>query len=213
MTRAQQRTIETLRQRVETFFADDSSGHDWWHTHRVWRMAERLAAIEGADLYIVALAALAHDLEDHKLDATPRIRQWLTEAGVDGETVETVYDLCTRVSFKGAGVPDDMPTLEGRVVQDADRLDAIGAIGIARTFAYGGSRGRALHDPNEAVTLHEDFSAYQKKGGSSLNHFFEKMLLLHDRLHTGSARAIGKARHDYVREYVARFLAEWEAHD
>ncbi|NJK46157.1 MAG: phosphohydrolase, partial [Pleurocapsa sp. SU_196_0] len=127
--------------------------------------------------------------------------------------IETVYDLCARVSFKGAGVADDMPTLEGRVVQDADRLDAIGAIGIARTFAFGGAKGRAMHDPQEASELHQDFEAYKSKNGSSLNHFFEKLLLLRDRLHTQSAQAIALKRHAYMEGFVQQFLAEWDAHD
>jgi uncharacterized protein len=211
VTESQQRHLTDLRHRVRSFFANDSSGHDWWHTHRVHEMARRLARIEGADPYIVSLAALAHDLEDHKLDAQPRIRAWLEDIGVDATTIQIVHDLCTRVSFKGAGVPDDMPTLEGRCVQDADRLDAIGAIGIARTFAFGGSKGRALHDPEERPEAHGSFEAYKSKSGSSLNHFFEKLLLLKDRLHTPSARAIAQERHAYMEGFVRRFLDEWDA--
>jgi uncharacterized protein len=205
--------LTNLQNRVQLFFSNDASGHDWWHTKRVHDLALRLSRLEGANEYVVALGALAHDLEDHKLDTTPRIRTWLEEIGVDAETIETVYDLCARVSFKGAGVADDMPTLEGRVVQDADRLDAIGAIGIARTFAFGGAKGRAMHDPRETSELHQDFEAYRSKNGSSLNHFFEKLLLLKDRLHTESARAVAEARHAYMEGFVQRFLAEWDARD
>jgi uncharacterized protein len=211
VTDTQQRHLTALETRVRGFFQHDSSGHDWWHTHRVHEMAKRLARLEGADPYIVSLSALCHDLEDHKLDDTPRIRDWLEDIGVDFDTINTVYDLCARVSFKGAHVPDDMPSLEGRCVQDADRLDAIGAIGIARTFAFGGSRGRPLHDPDETVELHADFEAYKSKSGSSLNHFHEKLLLLKDRLHTPSARAIAQERHAFMEAFVHRFLEEWNA--
>ena len=171
VTEIQQQHIAALRQAVETFFSADSSGHDWPHVNRVWRMAARLARLEGADSYITELAALAHDLEDHKLDSTPRIRQWLEGIGVEDSAVNAVYEICMAVSFKGAGVPDDMPSLEGRCVQDADRLDALGAIGIARTFAFGGSRGRALYDPTDAGTLHDSFEAYKSKSTGSLTIF------------------------------------------
>ena len=144
MNETERQHIAALQQAVESFFSADSSGHDWPHVRRVWQMSARLAQLEGADQYVTQLAALAHDLEDHKLDATPRIRDWLERIGVETNTVNLVYDICSSVSFKGAGVPDEMPSLEGRCVQDADRLDALGAIGIARTFAFGGSRGRAL---------------------------------------------------------------------
>jgi uncharacterized protein len=211
VTEQQRQHIHDLKARVEDFFMHDATGHDWWHTERVWRVATRIADLEGADAYIVGLAALAHDLEDHKLDQTPRIRQWLEAIGVERSVVDTVQDICDRVSFKGAGVPDEMPSLEGKCVQDADRLDAIGAIGIARTFAYGGSRGRALYDPRDAAELHGSFEEYKNKQSSSLNHFFEKMLLLKDRLHTRSARAIGEERHAYVEGFVRQFLEEWNA--
>jgi uncharacterized protein len=209
VTDEQHAHIETLKIRVRDFFAHDSSGHDFPHTERVYRLALHLARLEGAQPYITALAALAHDLEDHKLDARPRIRAWLEEIGVTPEDIERVHAICAAVSFKGALVADDMPTLEGRCVQDADRLDALGAIGIARTFAYGGAKGRALYDPDDAGTLHESFEAYRSKSTGSLNHFFEKLLLLKDRIHTPSARAIAEERHAYLEGFVARFLAEW----
>ncbi len=176
-------------------------------------MAARLAQLEGADQYVTQLAALAHDLEDHKLDATPRIRAWLERIGVAANTVDEVYEICSSVSFKGALVPDEMPSLEGRCVQDADRLDALGAIGIARTFAFGGSRGRALYDPSDAGTLHDSFEMYKSKSTGSLNHFFEKLLLLKDRMHTKSALEIATERHAYLEGFVQRFLSEWDALD
>jgi uncharacterized protein len=122
-----------------------------------------------------------------------------------------VADIVGRVSFKGAGVPDAMPTLEGRIVQDADRLDALGAVGIARTFAYGGHAGRAIHDPDEVAELHADAEAYKtRSGGASITHFHEKLLHLHERMHTPTARRIAGERHRYMEEFLDRFAREWD---
>ena len=203
--------ISRFGRRVETEFSGEASGHDWWHVWRVWRLARRLAQEEGADLRIVELAALGHDVEDYKLGRPPgTLANWLQEAGASDETITRVNDICRRISFKGAGVADDMPCLEGQVVQDADRLDAIGAIGVARAFAYGGAHGRELYDPAEKPELHESFESYKKSGSSSLMHFYEKLFLLADRMHTPSARRLARQRHAFMEAFVARFLAEWE---
>ena len=203
--------VQAFGCRVESAFSGDESGHDWWHVWRVWRLARRIAAAEGADPLLVELAALGHDVEDHKLGRTEgTLAAWLAEAGADAATAEAVVAIARRVSFKGAGVPDAMPTLEGRVVQDADRLDAIGAIGIARAFAYGGARGRLLYDPAETPELHASFEDYKKTNSSSLMHFYEKLFLLKERLHTPTARAIAEERHAFMERFVQRFLAEWE---
>lgn len=187
--------------------------HDWWHVWRVWQMAKRIAEAEQADLYLVELAALCHDLEDWKYPHEPLIEPLLRGLEVPPKTIRQVLDICQRISFKGAGVPDEMPTLEGQVVQDADRLDAIGAIGIARAFAYGGSKHRALYDPDEQPELHASFEAYRSKSGSSLAHFYEKLFLLKDRLHTPTAQTIAEERHRYMEGFVERFLLEWEGRD
>ncbi|WP_456409971.1 HD domain-containing protein [Oceanithermus sp.] len=204
-------TIQAFGRRVEAAFTGEGSGHDWWHVWRVWRLARRIAEAEGAGLYLVELAALGHDVEDHKV-GRPKgtLAAWLAEAGVDAATAEAVVAIARRVSFKGAGVPDAMPTLEGRVVQDADRLDAIGAIGIARAFAYGGARERLLYDPSEAPERHASFEDYKKTNSSSLMHFYEKLFLLKDRLHTPTARALAEERHAFMEAFVQRFLDEWE---
>jgi len=203
--------VSRFARRVEAEFKGEASGHDWWHVWRVWRLARRIAAEEGADLYIVELAALGHDVEDHKLGRPPgTLDRWLKEAGADAATREKVTDICRRISFKGAGVADEMPVLEGKVVQDADRLDALGAIGIARTFAYGGARGRLLYDPEEEPQQHASFAEYRQSKSSSLAHFYEKLFLLADRMHTPSARKLARERHDFMKAYVERFLAEWE---
>ncbi len=204
--------------RVRQLLAGDASGHDAWHVERVRRLALRLAAEEGADPLVVELAALLHDVEDWKLsgdpEASPRFaREWLGSLGVEPPVVEHVAEIVGTLSFKGAGVPTPMRTVEGRVVQDADRLDALGAIGIARAFAYGGSRGRPLHEPAEAPALHESFEAYRTSSGATLAHFHEKLLLLRDRMNTESARRIAAVRHDYMAAFVERFLREWDGQD
>jgi len=204
---------------VRAAMSGEGTGHDWWHVHRVRRMALRLARDEGTDPYVTELAALLHDLADHKFHggdetAGPRAaRAWLESLGAGAEVVDHVCAIVAGVSFKGAGVATPMPTPEGRVVQDADRLDAIGAIGIARAFAYGGSRGRPLHAPDAAPEAHDSFEAYKAGGGATTAHFHEKLLLLRDRLHTAAARRVAEGRHRYMEDFLARFHAEWEGVD
>lgn len=208
------RTEAFVRERMHA-----EGSHDWWHVDRVRRTALRLAGEEGADPYVTELAALLHDVADHKFHdgdetAGPRAaRAWLTEAGADAETVEHVCAIIAALAYKGAGVPTPMATPEGAVVQDADRLDAIGAIGIARAFAYGGSRGRALYEPDEAPELHDSFERYKASTGASINHFHEKLLLLRDRMNTATARRIADGRHRFMQEYLDRFHAEWDGTD
>ena len=204
---------------VRRAMSGEGTGHDWWHVDRVRKMALRLAAEECADPYVTELAALLHDLADHKFHggdetAGPRAaRAWLQSAGADAETIDRVCAIVAGVSFRGAGVETPMPTPEGRVVQDADRLDALGAIGIARAFAYGGSRGRPLHDPGSAPEAHDSFEAYRAGTGATTNHFHEKLFLLRDRMHTAAARRVAEGRHRFMEEYLARFRAEWEGED
>lgn len=197
----------------------DGTGHDWWHVDRVRRTALRLARAEGGDPFVVELAALLHDVADHKfhggsLEAGPAAaRAFLEGAGVDAAVTAHVVRIVAGVSFKGAGVPTPMDTVEGRVVQDADRLDALGAIGVARAFAYGGARGRPLHDPAFVPEAHGSFEAYRGAGGPTTAHFHEKLLLLRDRLHTDAARRIAAGRHAFLETFLARFHAEWDGTD
>lgn len=191
--------------------------HDWLHVERVWHNARAICAREpAAEVTVVELAALLHDLADWKfhggdLSAGPRAaREWLAGAGAEAELTEQVAEIVGRVSFKGANVPDDMPTLEGRVVQDADRLDAIGAIGIARAFAYGGHAGRALYDPDAVPELHADPAAYHSSQGATITHFHEKLLLLRDRMHTAGGRELAEARHEFMEQFLRRFRDEVE---
>ena len=135
---------------------------------------------------------------------------WLEKNGVDREVVRHVCDIVRTLSFKGAAVPTPMATIEGKVVQDADRLDAIGAIGIARTFAYGGAQGQPMYDPDKAPRENADFDTYQRSDSSTVNHFHEKLFLLKDRMNTESARRLAAGRHSYMKSFLDRFLNEWE---
>ena len=210
--------IEKVEAKVKELLSNEATGHDWWHLKQVRDMALRIAQTEGGDLELIELAALAHDIGDRKFFASEeegeeRTRQVLTDCGVSQELLERVMDIVHRVSFKGAGSADDMPTLEGKIVQDADRLYALGAIGIARTFAYGGAKGRPIHDPHNVPNLHKTKDTYYASTSPTINHFYEKLLLLKDRMHTQTAKEIAKGRHQFLEEFLERFAAEWDAKD
>ncbi len=211
--------LEKTKYYVEEVLAEDSSGHDWWHIYRVWKMARYLAEKEGADQFIVELAALLHDIDDWKLnqknndsDECIKAKNWLIGLGVDEKIIEKIIQIINGMSFKGANSEKFvMPSLEGKVVQDADRLDAIGAIGIARTFAYGGHKGRLLHDPSLKPVYHQSYEAYKNHRGTTLNHFYEKLLLLKDRMNTSTAKKIAEQRHVFMETFIKNFLNEWDA--
>ncbi|GAB3308467.1 HD domain-containing protein [Hymenobacter humi] len=205
---------------IEEKFAGEGSGHDWAHIRRVWLMARRLAtAAPGANQEVTELGALLHDIADWKFhdgdyEAGPRAaREWLRSQHAPEELIARVETVIREVSFKGLGVATPVTSLEAALVQDADRLDAIGAIGIARAFAYGGHKGRPLHDPAIAPVAHESFASYQKNAAPTLNHFYEKLLHLKERLNTDAARQVAQERHAFMETYVARFLAEWDGND
>ena len=212
---AQSALIERVAAQIRRRFVGESSGHDWYHIQRVWKLTQQVAAQEGAKREIAELGALVHDIADWKFcagDETvgPReARRLLSDEGVPGDVIEAVTDIVATISFKGAGVTTAMKTLEGQCVQDADRLDAMGAIGIARCFAYGGHAGRAMYDPDVHPTMHATAEAYKSAKGTSLNHFHEKLFLLKDRMNTASGRAMAEERHRYMMEFVDRFLHEW----
>ncbi len=208
-TSAQLTNIEQL---VLENFNHDASGHDFFHTQRVVVMAKRIAHEENANEIICELAAWLHDIPDHKLVASEelgweKVRGILVKVGLI-EYYDIVKQVISEVSYKGAGVETKCSTIESSIVQDADRLDAIGAIGIARTFAYGGSKGRALYDPNVKVEFHDDFHAYKNSTAPTINHFYEKLLLLKDRLNTSTAKAIANNRHLFMQQFLEQFFLE-----
>lgn len=194
----------------------EGSGHDWWHIHRVRNTALKLGQEEKADLFVVELAALLHDIADHKFHGGDEeigpatARNWLESLEVEESIIGHICDIIRDISFKGSEVETPMKTIEGKVVQDADRLDAIGAIGIARAFTYGGYKGRELHNPDTEPESHDSFDGYKKSTGPTLNHFYEKLFLLKDRMNTASGRRLAKERHEFMQEFVDRFLKEWD---
>ena len=194
--------------------AHDSSGHDWSHVERVRRVARTLAREEGADGFICELAALLHDVADYKIagdEATglARVRDWLAAHESDAATTERVMQIIATMSFAGGERPA-MTTLEGQIVQDADRLDAIGAVGVARAFAYGGAKGRAMYDPAQPPRERMSVEEYRAQPAPTINHFYEKLLLLKDRLNTGHARRLAEERHQFMLGFLDQFYAEWE---
>lgn len=194
--------IEKTRLYVEKELAGDGSGHDWWHVYRVWSIAKKIAQKENADQTIVELAALLHDIADWKFNDGD-------ESAGPG-LVDEVCEIISTLSYKGAGVATPMRTIEGKIVQDADRLDAIGAVGIARTFAYGGNKNRLMYHPEEAPVMHESFEHYKNNKGHTINHFHEKLLLLKDRMNTESAKKLAEQRHLFMKNYLDRFHKEWD---
>jgi uncharacterized protein len=205
---------------IEEKFQAEGSGHDWAHIRRVWQVARALAAqTPGTDLEVTELAALLHDIADWKFhggdyEAGPRAaRAWLLSQQVPEATVARVEQVIREVSFKGLGVETPVTSPEAAVVQDADRLDAIGAIGVGRAFAYGGHKGRPMHDPDTPPVSHQDFEQYKQSTAPTLNHFYEKLLHLKDRLHTPAARQLAEQRHQFMEEFVAQFLREWNSED
>ena len=199
---------------VKSVFESDFSGHDYFHTLRVFNMAMRLAREEGADLEIVGLSALLHDVDDRKLSPATcankdNARGFLMSNGVDEDKINTIVKIIGEISYAGKDsvVPD---TIEGKCVQDADRLDAIGAIGIARAFAYGGNHNRYMHHPEIEPKVNMSAEEYHKSNSTTINHFYEKLFNLKDMMNTESAKIIAESREKYMKEFVDIFLQEWD---
>lgn len=206
--------IEQALAYVQKFFETDFSGHDFFHTLRVFKMATHIAQAENADLKIVQLAALLHDVDDRKLspetyaDKT-NARRFLAANHVEDETIHRICQIISEISY--AGKDSVTPaTLEGKCAQDADRLDAIGAIGIARAFAFGGNHNRLMHHPDIRPNMDMGKEEYFKHESTTINHFYEKLFLLSDLMNTPTAKRIADARHAYMKEYIAEFMDEWE---
>lgn len=206
--------IESAIRYIEDLFAHDFSGHDADHTLRVFRLAQRLALAEGADLQTVQLAALLHDADDRKLspetcEGKLRARAFLEREGLEEQRIREILKIIDDVSFRGTdSVSPD--TIEGKCVQDADRLDAMGAIGIGRAFAFGGSRGRSMYDPSDIPVQMPDGKTYEIRGGSTIAHFYEKLLHLQSMLNTETAKEMGAHRHRCMEAFLEEFLEEWE---
>jgi uncharacterized protein len=218
MTKQELKIIESIKKMMEQKFRNESTGHDWWHILRVYKMSCTLSdkTSQSHNRFTIEISALLHDVADWKFhegdeSAGPKQAEIiLAQLGVDRKIIERVKTIIKEISFKGAGVETKMSSLEGMIVQDADRLDALGAIGIARTFAYGGKNDKPLHDPSIKPILHTDFESYKKKQTTPINHFYEKLLLLKDLLNTNEAKNFAKKRHRYMENFLKQFFLEWE---
>jgi uncharacterized protein len=208
--------IETTIQFVKATLAQAEGGHDWFHIERVYKNAVLIAESEKCDVVIVQLGALLHDIADSKFhdgDETigPKTaRTFLESEKVAPATIDHVIAIIENISFKGGKVERQFSSIELDIVQDADRLDAIGAIGIARTFNYGGFKNRALYNPEIAPNLTMTKDEYKNNEAPTINHFYEKLLLLKDKMNTTTGKQIAQDRHRYMEDFLEQFYAEWE---
>jgi len=202
-----QQTFEYIKQK----FTNEFSGHDWNHIYRVWKLAIYLAKNEKVDNFIIEMAALLHDLDDYKLsnENSNNVKKWLDNFNIDDETKNNIIFITDNISYKGAEVENKITSLEGKIVQDADRLDAIGAIGIARAFAYGGNKNREMYNPDIKPIMHKSFYDYKNSKSTTINHFYEKLLLIKDKINTEKARKIAEIRTNIIKDFLQNFLSEW----
>ncbi|MBI4668007.1 MAG: HD domain-containing protein [Elusimicrobia bacterium] len=192
----------------------DATGHDWMHVRRVWKNARLIGKTAKANMFIVELAALLHDIADWKFHAgdnsigVNKAIKWLQGLRVDSKDIAQVAAIIEQASFKGAQVKNTVRTLEGQVVQDADRLDAIGAIGVARAFAYGGAKGREIYNPRRKPILHASAQSYSKNTSPTINHFYEKLLLVKNLMNTKTGKRMARSRHKFMEAFLRRFFFE-----
>ncbi|OXM14362.1 HD domain-containing protein [Paenibacillus herberti] len=199
---------------AKSVLEQDKSGHDWWHIKRVADMSDRLARQEGADAALCVLAALLHDVADEKLNDSKeagmnKVSSWLDAQPLSAEDHAHVMEIIGTMSYN-AGANPPMRTLEGKVVQDADRLDAIGAVAIARAFLYAGYVGHPIHEPGLQPRDSITPEAYRQEKSTAINHFYEKLLKLKDRINTPSAKRIAEERHAFMESYLEQFHLEWD---
>ena len=212
MQNAIQLTLNFVKKELE----NAESGHDWWHIERVWKTAKEIAKHEDVNLEVVEFAALLHDIADSKFHngdeeiGPQKAGEFLKSINVDDETVFHVQQIIRNMSFKASLGELSFSSPEMLVVQDADRLDAIGAIGIARAFTYGGYKNRELYNPAIAPQIHQSKEAYKNTTAPTINHFYEKLLLLKEKMNTLTGKRIATQRHDFMVQYLEQFYAEWE---
>lgn len=203
--------IELIINEIKKIFENDSSGHDAWHSLRVYNVALKIADTEICDKRVIAISALLHDVDDPKLfenNDFENARRVMCRANIDKDTIQNVIGIIKQISFKGVDsvVPD---SIEGKIVQDADRLDAMGAIGIARAFAYGGAKGRNMYDPDMLPLLNLNQEEYLNNRGTTVNHFYEKLFSLKNMMNTDCAKEIAEKRDLFMHEYLNEFMDEW----
>ncbi len=201
---------------VKTELYGAEAGHDFWHVFRVWNLAKTIGKEEKADMFVIELGALLHDIADSKFhsgDETigpKKAKEFLESLKVNQKTIKHVVNIIENISFKGGNEKQKFKSIELDIIQDADRLDAIGAIGIARTFNYGGFLGRELYNPNIKPNLNMTKEEYKKSKAPTINHFYEKLLLLKDRMNTKTGKKMAEKRHEFMENYLKEFYKEWE---
>lgn len=206
-----EKTVEFVKEKLK----GAEAGHDWFHIERVWKLAKKIAETEECNHEVVELAALLHDIADPKFHAGDETlalkvsREFLESNNASEEVTEKVLFIIKNISFKNRKeVPENLP-IELKIVQDADRIDAIGAIGIARTFNFGGFKNNLMYDPESKPKLNMSKEEYKKSDGTTINHFYEKLLLLKDLMNTQKGKEIAGERHNYMLQFLDQFYKEW----
>jgi len=210
-----QAIISKTAEHVREELSGESSGHDWFHVYRVWKLAEHIGKQEGADMFIVEMTALLHDLDDFKITGEhskdkKNATSWMENMQVGADTQQKIIKIIQNMGFTDHIEGQKSLSKEGEVVQDADRLDALGAIGIGRAFAYGGKMQRPLHDPAEQPKKEMSKEHYMSRKGTTINHFHEKLLLLKELMNTDAGRKMAAHRHQFMEQYLEEFFKEWE---
>lgn len=206
--------IENTKNFVKDKLYGEGSGHDWYHIERVYNTANLLCREENADEFIVSMTALLHDIDDWKFSIqndtnTTITEDFLKSLEVDEESIDKIVEIIKTISYKGGIVDSTQKTIEGMIVQDADRLDAIGAIGIARAFAYGGNKNRQIYDPNIDPIKFTSLDQVKNENNHTINHFYEKLLKLKDLMNTETAKDIANKRHKFMETFLEEFYYEW----
>ena len=202
---------------VKETLRNAEAGHDWFHIERVWKNAKTISAIESCDIFIVEMAALLHDIADSKFhngneEIGPEIAlNFMNTLSLDDQSKIHIINIIRNISFRGGHKQSNFNSIEMQIVQDADRLDAIGAIGIARAFNYGGFKNRLLYDPEIKPEINMTKEAYKNSTAPTINHFYEKLLLLKDRMNTETGRKLAEERHHFMENFLAQFYKEWNA--
>ncbi|MBA3013080.1 MAG: HD domain-containing protein [Desulfobacula sp.] len=213
--------IKEIERLVKNHFLEESSGHDWWHSHRVRQMGLQIAKNESADLFIVEVSALLHDVGDYKFHDGDEeiggkiINKWLINIGIPPKHIDKILEIIVNLSFmkslkNNRTITKHSLPIEAKILNDSDRLDALGAIGIARTFAFGGFFKREIHNPIIPPNINITHEEYKKKNSTSINHFYEKLLTLKDTMLTTTGKKLAQERHEYMKTYLDRFFDEWD---
>ncbi len=214
LTTLQKTIIKTTEEQISEKFNSEGSGHDWQHIFRVLKTARLIHSKEGGNLFIIEMGALLHDIADWKFYngdmkiGPQKALEFLEQFDIPNSEKDAIVDIVANISFKGIAKKNDKLTFDGQIVQDADRLDAIGAVGIARVFAYSGYKNRPIYDPSKKPINHQDSESYFKNDNTAINHFYEKLLLLKDLMNTDYAKELAEERHKFMLAYLEQFYSE-----